>query len=80
MNPAINPIQVARLFWRTEAIAVLKKYGRVDGFKSKPADVIVRRLAAEIPIDDLRFEARTALKARENWLGQRLANKRNMTV
>lgn len=78
-NPEVNPIQVARLFWKVEAIAVLEKYGIARGFKSKPAEAIARRLAGGLPIDLLRGEARKALKSRA-WLGQPVANVGNMSV
>ena len=69
MNPSINPVQIARLFWKTEAIAVLEKYGLARGYRSKPAEVIAQRLASDLPIDCLRGEARQALKLRPR-LGQ----------
>jgi hypothetical protein len=79
MNPKINPIQIARLFWKTEAIAVLGKYGIARGFKSKSAEVIAHRLAGNLAIDVLREEARKALKSRPR-LGQSVAYVGNMSI
>jgi hypothetical protein len=79
MNPSINPVQIARLFWKTEAIAVLEKYGIARGFRSKPTEAIAQRLASDLPIDCLRSEARQALKSRPR-LGQPVADVRNMSI
>lgn len=79
MNPSINPIQVARLFWRAEAIGVLEKYGITRGYRSKPAELIAKRLASSLSIDLLRGEARQALKSRAR-LGQPVADVGNMSI
>jgi hypothetical protein len=74
MNPNIKPLQVARLFWRSEALLVLERHQKIRGYKSKSADILAQRMADEIEIDVLRSEARVALKARNNWLGQSIAH------
>jgi hypothetical protein len=73
-NPAVKPVQVARILWRGEALALLEKYDAVKGFRSKPADILAHRIAAVLSLDVLRNEVRSALKARENWLGKTVGN------
>lgn len=80
LNPNISPVQVARLFWRIEAIAVLERHGLARGFRSMPVEVLAHRLAAALPLDVLKNEARAALKARNRSLRQTIANMRNVTV
>ena len=74
LNPNINPIYVARLFWRDEAISLMEKHGIARGFKSKPLEVIVQHLSSSLPLKILRDEARAALKARDKLSRQTLAN------
>lgn len=73
-NPNPNLLQVARLLWRAEMADILELHGLIRGVKSKPADILAHRLAAELPADLLRFEVRAALKARQNWLRQAVAH------
>jgi len=80
MNPDIQPLQIARLLWRTEALAILEKHGLIRGFRSKPVDLLAHRLASELTLDRLRLEVRSALKMRENWLGQLVTDKRDVTI
>jgi hypothetical protein len=79
-NPSINPIQVARLLWRSEGVAALEKYGLAKGLRSKTAEVIASKLAAELPLNTLRFEARAAIKAREAYSGKTISNQRHMPI
>lgn len=73
-NPGLQPLQVARLLWRAEALVILERHALLKGYRSKPADVLARRLADELPIDVLRDEVRRTLKAREGWLRQVVAH------
>ena len=66
-NPAIDALQVARLLWRQEALAVLERHSLVKGYRSAPSDKLCRRLASELPLDTIRLEVRETLKARGNW-------------
>jgi hypothetical protein len=66
-NPRPQPIQIARLLWRPEALALLTRRGMDQGVRSKPADALAQKLAICLPIDDLRAEVRLALKSRNNW-------------
>ncbi len=79
-NPDLKPIQLARLLWRAEAIEILTAKNLVRGFRSKGAEILAERLANLLSKDDLRFEVRSALKRRNNWLGQLGTNERDVPV
>lgn len=64
MNPNIDPLQLARLLWRAEALSLLSKYNLDRGYRSKPAETLARRLAEKIPLQELQTEIRDALKNR----------------
>jgi hypothetical protein len=80
LNPCISLIHVARLFWKSEAIAVLEKHGLSRGFKSKTSEEIAQRLASSLPLDTLRDEARAAMKARASLLREPFADVRDVPV
>lgn len=80
LNPRINPLQLARLLWRPEALRLLETHGLAKGIRSKPAEALFARLAAEVPTHILQQEVRSILKAREQWLGQLVPNQRDVTI
>lgn len=67
-NPNLVPLQIARLLWRDECLAVLERHGTVRGLRSKTVAHLQARVA-ELPMETLRAEVRETLKARPNWLG-----------
>ncbi len=67
-NPTQSAMQIARLLWKDEAVAILDRHGLSKGYRSKSVHVIHQRLADELPFDVLKSEIRSCLKARENWL------------
>lgn len=66
-NPSPDPMAIARLLWRQEALSLLEKAGLEHGVKSKPRDVIYRRLVESFPLAKLQRLVRNQLKAREGW-------------
>lgn len=66
-NPEIDPSALVRLLWRSEALATLESLGVASGLRSKPKSTLWEAVAAALPIDDLRFVVRRALKDREGW-------------
>jgi hypothetical protein len=64
INPTPDPLSIARLLWRDEAIALLKTAGAARGVMSKSRDVIWARVAETIDLDALRAAVRLALKNR----------------
>jgi hypothetical protein len=79
LNPSPNPIQLARLLWRDEAVEVLERNALAKGVRSKPAPALHQRLS-ELPLMDLQSEVRTALKRRLGWLGQLADDHRDVSV
>lgn len=73
-NPSVQPMQVARLLWRQEALDVLERRGLSRGYKSRTADIIAARLVEILTIDELAAEVRAILKSRINWLGKPICN------
>jgi hypothetical protein len=79
-NPQPEPIQLARLLWRAEAIDVLGKHGLSRGFKSAPAEKLALRLAECLTLRQLAQEVRDTLKSRVGWLGQTCGHERDVPV
>jgi hypothetical protein len=63
-NPKPDALSIARLLWRDEALATLKRAGCARGVMTKPRRVIWRRLIESVTIEELRASVRTALKQR----------------
>lgn len=74
VNDDIQPIQIARLLWRDEALDVLERYQAARGVRSATREKVASRLADTLRIDELQLEVRTCLKRRETWLGQPVSN------
>jgi hypothetical protein len=64
LNPKPDALSIAKLLWRDEALAALKRAGCARGVMTKPRRVIWRRLIESVSIDDLRASVRAALKQR----------------
>jgi hypothetical protein len=59
---------LAQLLWRGEALGVCERHGFDWGVRSKPRRDIWRRLAERLPVDQLAFEVREALRQRgRDW-------------
>jgi hypothetical protein len=65
-NPAINPVCLAGMLWREEALSILEAR-EIRGLRAKNRNVLSERLALELPLSELRSVVRTALKARIGW-------------
>jgi hypothetical protein len=79
-NPSPDPLLIARLLWREEALEVLEAADLAKGWRSKSAPAIHERLARELSFDDLSTAVRTCLKHRKGWLGQSVGNEGKVTV
>ncbi len=79
-NPAPDPLLVARLLWRDEALAALKDINLDRGYRSKSVAALHERLATSVPFADLSAIVRTALKRRDGWLGKSVGDQRKMTA
>lgn len=79
-NPKVDPLQLARLLWRPEALAILERRGLSRGYKSRTADVIAARLTEVLSLSELSAEVRETLKDRAGWLGKPVSNEGQVTV
>jgi phage gp46-like protein len=66
-NPTADPISVAALLWRDEALAFLEELGAAKGVRSKSRSHIYLKLVKHIGLDDLRDKVRERLKDRRDW-------------
>lgn len=67
MNPAPDPLSIAKLLWRDEALALLEQNGAARGARSKPRAMLYRRLVECLPLDSLRGAVRARLRSRTAW-------------
>jgi hypothetical protein len=63
-NPTIDPVAVAALLWCDELIEILAELNVARGVRGKSRDVMARRLASSLPLDQLRAKVRARLKQR----------------
>lgn len=68
-NNCIDPLAVAQLLWREEALEILKEKGLQKGFLSKPRRILWQVLAEKLPLEELKNAVRKKLKNRTNWRG-----------
>ncbi|MFB5761327.1 sce7726 family protein [Paenibacillus medicaginis] len=66
-NPNIDPLALAQLLWREEALSILKERGLHKGLLSKPRRILWNALADQLELEDLQDEVRKKLKARTRW-------------
>lgn len=69
-NPNPDPLLVAKLLWKNEALAALESFGLAKGWRSKRISALHHRLATELSLVDLGIVVRAALKGRDGWLRQ----------
>ncbi|WP_437587348.1 sce7726 family protein [Sorangium sp. So ce1000] len=67
MNPAIDPVAVAALLWCEELTDILTTKNAIRGLRGKRRDLLTRRVAELLPLEDLRAVVRERLKARTSW-------------
>lgn len=70
INPAPDPVAVAEVLWRDQALAALRRRGLARGHSRSTCRVLSRALATGVPLDELRAEARTALVAQRQWIAR----------
>ena len=63
-NPATDPLAIAQLLWRNEALDALAERGLAEGMRSKPRAALWRRLAERVPLRELQDVVRQCLKNR----------------
>jgi hypothetical protein len=63
-NKAVDPLAMAQLLWREEAIAALTKLGLIEGFRGKKREILWLRLAQNVSSSELSRTVREAVKNR----------------
>lgn len=66
-NPTPDPVGIAKLLWRSEALALLEEIGAANGVRSKPRAEVYARLAEAVPLEWLQASVRRLLKSRKGW-------------
>ncbi len=69
-NPSVEAIQIARLLWRDEALALLEAAEAARGVRSGSREKIALRLTETFALPELSAKVRRCLKDRQEWLGQ----------
>lgn len=66
-NQNVDPIAIARLLWRDEALNILQKKGASPAIHRKPREFLYELLSNTLRITALRRSVRETLKQRSNW-------------
>ena len=66
-NPSADPLSVATLLWRDEALSFLNELGGAKGMRSKSKTHIYLKLLERADLDRLRDRVRRCLKGRQAW-------------
>lgn len=66
-NPSPDPLSIAQLLWRDEAYAVLDRRGLSGGLRKATRWRLWEALAGQLPLHELQYEVRNAIKARPEW-------------
>jgi hypothetical protein len=69
-NPAPDPVAVARLLWRAEAVDLLGSLGAEPSILRKPRRFLYEALAERMSAQELGHAVRSTLKARKAWRGR----------
>ncbi len=67
LNPDVAPHSLVQCLWRDEVLHILKERGLAKGLLGKPRDILRKKLAISIPLEELKELVRQALKSRDNW-------------
>jgi hypothetical protein len=66
-NPHVNPLSIARLLWRDEALILLEQLGQARGSSGKARLDLYLHLSEVAPLHRLRAHVRESLKKRTTW-------------
>lgn len=66
-NPTLAAEAVVQLLWREEALEVLTSLDLAKGLRTKPRKVLWAALVQALSLDDLKAQARAAIKSRGDW-------------
>jgi hypothetical protein len=66
-NDRVDPLSVAQLLWRDEALALLEERGLARGLRSKPRRLLWQAIVDQLSPEEVSEAVRAQLKAREGW-------------
>jgi hypothetical protein len=66
-NDSIDPLYVAKLLWKDEALQALRNRGLDKGVRSKTRDQIWQRVIESFSTPDLKNLVNESMKSRQNW-------------
>jgi hypothetical protein len=66
-NRDLQPLALAQLLWREEAIELLEYFGLARGLRDKPRKVLWRTLASRLTLEELKAFVCYKLRTRRNW-------------
>lgn len=66
-NKEQDGVSVAKFLWKSEAIRILEKNGKANGFYSKPRKLIYEKVAEVLDQKNLNKEVRETIFFRTNW-------------
>lgn len=67
VNRTVDPVMLARLLWRPEAVAMLRGISVAERDLRAPREALYQRLVAELPKRILAHKVRETLKSRLAW-------------
>lgn len=66
-NPRVDPLALAKLLWREEALGALERRGAAAGLLSARRAVLYERLSAMLTLTELKELVRSTLRSRTAW-------------
>lgn len=66
-NTEQDPLAIASMLWRAEALGLLRKFNLDDGVKTKPRRVLWEKLSEYLSLVTLEEEVRRIIKTRGDW-------------
>jgi hypothetical protein len=66
-NPTPDPLAIAQLIWRDEALQLLRTHGLHSGLSKKPRKFLWDALVRNFSLKELQALVRTQLKSRGDW-------------
>lgn len=66
-NPGVDPLALAKLLWREEALQALHRRGAADGVRSARRSTLYERLATLLTLVELKELVRSTLRSRTAW-------------
>jgi hypothetical protein len=62
-----NPVSIARLLWKEEALDILQKEGLTHGLRSKSRSFLYNKLCEVLDLESLEYKVREILVTRQSW-------------